>query len=155
FLYRISKDHKGNEMALFVVAVGMGGYEVGDEASRMAIKAFKTGWEKRVTKLMKKRNVMKHIVREGTKESHDINESIEDKSKRTGKKMGTIAYCLIMYKKEYTIIHVGDSRIYRLKGWDFDTPYSRMEALMEESDDQSTVLLETEPELLQLTEDHS
>lgn len=155
FLYRISKDHKGNEIAMFVVADGMGGYEVGDEASRLAIKAFKSWWEKRINKLMKKRHVMKHIIREGTTVFHDINAAIKETGRRTGKKMGTTASFLVMYQKEYAIIHVGDSRIYRLKGWDYDSPYSQMEAFIQEADDQNTVLLEQDPELLQLTQDHS
>lgn len=155
FLYRISKDHKGNEIALFVVADGMGGYEVGDEASRLAIKAFKDWWEKRINKLMKKRHVMKHIIREGTKVFHEINATIKETGRRKGKKMGTTASFLVMYHKQYAIIHVGDSRIYRLKGWDYDSPYLQMEAFNQESHDQNTVLLEQEPELLQLTEDHS
>lgn len=155
FLYRISKDHKGNEMALFVVADGMGGYEAGDEASRLAIKAFKNWWEKRINKLMKKRRVMKHVIRESTNVFHEVNTAIRERSKQTGKKMGTTASLLIMYHNAYVVIHVGDSRIYRLKGWNYDNPYSLMDAFIQESNDQNTVLLEQDPELIQLTEDHS
>lgn len=155
FLYRITKDPKGNEMALFVVADGMGGYEAGDEASRLAIKAFKAWWQKRVSKLMKKRDTMKHILREGSKVFQKINATIKETSDRTGRKMGTTASMLVMYRKEYAIIHIGDSRIYRLKGWDDDNPYTQMDTFIETSDDQNTVPLEIDPELVQLTEDHS
>lgn len=155
FLYRISRDHKGNEIALFVVADGMGGYEVGDEASRLAIKAFKTWWKKRINKIMKKRKVIKHIIREGTKVFHDINTTIRNTSKNSGNKMGTTASMLVIYQMQYVIIHVGDSRVYHLKGWDDDTPYAHLKSLIQESNDEHTVSLEKKPELIQLTEDHS
>ncbi len=159
-LHRITNDSKGKEIALFVVADGMGGYQVGDEASRIAITSIQKWWDKRILKLMKKKEPMQHIVKEAKTLLLQINKQIIVTGKHIGKKMGTTASLLILYHGSYAVIHIGDSRIYRMKDWSYGLQQyfheskdaNRLQKLIE---DEQTELLEANPELVKLTEDHS
>ncbi|WP_141554353.1 PP2C family protein-serine/threonine phosphatase [Virgibacillus ndiopensis] len=160
YLYRISKDNKGNEIALFVVADGMGGYQVGDAASRLATLAFQKWWEKRISKLVRKKDVIQRVIDEGEKVLRQINKSIIATSNHNGEKMGTTVSLLILYKGDYAVIHIGDSRVYQMKGWNYGLQqYFHNQKLTTELmcliDQQNTEVLESEPELIKLTEDHS
>ncbi|MUK87043.1 hypothetical protein GMD78_01325 [Ornithinibacillus sp. L9] len=155
FLTRFSKDTKDNEIAMFVVADGMGGYQVGDTASCLAIETLDKWWNKRIGRILKKKNVIEQFVKEAEKVLSKINKAIITVSNHTGKKMGTTVTLLVMYMGHYGVIHIGDSRVYQMKGLNQElVPY-----LQQVSEDmlyhQQTQILEMEPELLQLTEDHS
>lgn len=159
YLHRIMADNQGNEIALFVVADGMGGYQVGDRASQLAISAFQTWWEKRISKILKKKNIFHHILQEGEKIFHQINKTIKATSIQSGKKMGTTLSLLILYKGEYAVIHIGDSRIYQMKGWNYGLQQYfhqvRFENSVQHVNQQDTEPLDAKPVLHKLTDDHS
>src|SRR5690606_1266161 len=115
YLIRFRKDNKDNEIALFVVADGMGGYQVGDTASRLAISAIEEWWERRIDKVLKRRNVTTQIVKEVQKLFSHINKAIIQAGKNIDKKMGTTLSLLVLYNGNYGIVHVGDSRVYQMK----------------------------------------
>ena len=160
-LYLITEDHKGNEIALFVVADGMGGYQVGDMASQIAITTIQLWWEKRINKIVKKRNPIESILDEADNVLKKINQTIIATSNHNGKKMGTTVSLLVLYKGEYVVIHVGDSRIYQMKDWHYGLQqyFHNTHGANPESfpilDEQNTEILESDPKLLKLTEDHS
>ncbi|MFD2630915.1 PP2C family protein-serine/threonine phosphatase [Oceanobacillus kapialis] len=159
YLHRQAEDSEGNEIAMFAVADGMGGYEVGDTASKLAISFFEKWWDKRILKLLKKRDIMERIAREGASTMKQINASIKATSLHTRKKMGTTLSLLIMYKGKYVVIHVGDSRIYQMRGWNYGLQQYFHQADQQDLasilQEQSTEILESNPELVKLTEDHS
>lgn len=159
YLHRHAIDSEGNEIAMFAVADGMGGYEVGDTASKLAISFFQRWWDKRIIKLLKKRDIMERIAREGVSTMKQINTSIKATSLHTGKKMGTTLSLLIMFKGQYVVLHVGDSRIYQMRGWNYGLQqyfhHTNQEDLTSLLQEQSTEILESNPELVKLTEDHS
>ncbi|WP_042148740.1 PP2C family serine/threonine-protein phosphatase [Paucisalibacillus sp. EB02] len=154
YLIRFRKDNKDNEIALFVVADGMGGYQVGDTASRLAITAIDEWWERRIDKVLKRRNVTTQVVKEVQKLFLQINKAIIQAGKNIDKKMGTTLSLLVLYNGNYGIVHVGDSRVYQMKDLS-----QRIEEFVQQIPQhlfhEQTEILEREPELHQLTEDHS
>jgi serine/threonine protein phosphatase PrpC len=161
FFHHVSPDNNGNEIALFVVADGMGGYQQGDTASKIAISSIEKWWEKRRHKIIKRKNALLRILTEGEQVIQQINKTIKVTSNHSGKKMGTTLSLLVLYKGEYAVIHIGDSRVYRMKGWNYGLQhyFQQNKSILVDSgsqlDEQQTELLESEPELLKLTEDHS
>lgn len=160
FLHLVESDGRGAEIALFVVADGMGGYDIGEIASRFAINEIKSWWEKRIVKIMKRKDPLTRVLKEGERKIHHINQSLNMVAKQKGKKMGTTLSILVLYQGNYLVLHVGDSRIYHLRNWEFGTqksvePPSRITKNLTVIDQQDTASLLIEPELLKLTEDHS
>ncbi|WP_162800309.1 PP2C family protein-serine/threonine phosphatase [Oceanobacillus zhaokaii] len=161
FFHHVSSDNHGNEIALFAVADGMGGYQLGDAASQIAISSIEKWWEKRRQKIVKRKNPLQQILTEGEKIIQQINKTIKATSNYTGKKMGTTLSLLVLNKGEYAVIHIGDSRVYRMKGWNyglkqyFDQKVPHLVDSLNQIDEQQTEILESEPELMKLTEDHS
>ncbi|WP_170138770.1 PP2C family protein-serine/threonine phosphatase [Oceanobacillus chungangensis] len=161
YFHQVSSDNDGNEIALFAVADGMGGYQLGDTASQIAISSIEEWWEKRSKKITKRRNALQRILIEGEQIVQQINKTIKAASSHTGKKMGTTLSLLVLYKGEYGVIHIGDSRVYRMKGWNYGLKQylsqkgPHLVDSLNRIDEQQTEILESEPELMKLTEDHS
>lgn len=160
FLHLVESDGRGAEIALFVVADGMGGYDIGEIASRFAINEIKSWWEKRIVKIMKRKDPLTRVLKEGERKIHHINQALNMVAKQKGKKMGTTLSMLVLYQGNYLVLHVGDSRIYHLRNWEFGTqkskePPSAITKNLTVIDQQDTASLLIEPELLKLTEDHS
>jgi protein phosphatase len=93
---------------LFVIADGMGGGPSGEVASRLAVEAFEPGLpdsgasaEKRLAETVRDANVRIHEYSLGDAD-------------REG--MGTTLSAAYVDEREIAIAHVGDSRIYRLRG---------------------------------------
>lgn len=161
FYHHVSSDNKDNEIALFVVADGMGGYQQGDTASKIAISSIEKWWEKRRNKIVKRKNALQRILAEGEQTIQQINKTIKETSSHMGKRMGTTLSLLVLYKGEYAVIHIGDSRIYRMNGWNYGLRQYFQQNGSNFVDpgiqlyEQQTELLESEPELMKLTDDHS
>ena len=160
FLHLVESDGRGAEIALFVVADGMGGYEIGEIASNHAISEIKNWWDKRILKIMKRKEPLTRMMKEGESKIRQINQSLNVLAKQMGKKMGTTLSLLVLYKGSYLILHIGDSRIYHLRNWQFgiNEGFSASIKNVKNFNDiqqQNTVSLQNEPELLKLTEDHS
>lgn len=157
FLHLMAPDGNGAEIALFVVADGMGGYDGGEVASRHAIDGINYWWNKRIHKIVRRKDPLQRIIKEGEKLFRQINSSLQGLAKKMGKKMGTTLSLLVMYKGSYAVLHIGDSRIYQLRNWMASDSPSHIfrHYLTEHHDEQKTFILPSDPELLKLTEDHS
>lgn len=148
-------DHEGNELALFVVADGMGGYEIGDVASQLAVTTIKSWWDKRISKILKRKNVLERLTQEAKQTLEKINTLIISTGQKRKKKMGTTASLLALYKGEYAVIHIGDSRIYHMNANSEQTQLLEKLSHFQVKDEQTTELLEPIPQLQQLSVDHS
>ncbi|WP_058305878.1 PP2C family protein-serine/threonine phosphatase [Gracilibacillus massiliensis] len=126
-------DRKGNELLVTVVADGMGGYEAGEIASQMVVTKLDTWFRKKASAILALPYPFTKIASEMEMLLKEINEDLLQEAKDSGKKIGTTASVLFLYKDTYFIIHVGDSRVYQLS--------DRNE--------------EQQHDLTQLTEDHS
>ncbi|MFI5025909.1 MAG: Stp1/IreP family PP2C-type Ser/Thr phosphatase [Solirubrobacterales bacterium] len=88
---------------VFAVADGMGGAQAGEVASRIAAKAFESGFDPDEAG----EGQLAAIVREANKEIHDL---AQLDSSRAG--MGTTLTAALVQGNEVSLAHVGDSRAY-------------------------------------------
>ena len=114
-------------LGLYAVADGMGGYEGGEEASRLAVEAL----EQFFTKVRAddqatwpyaadpERSLAENLIAVGVRLA---NQRVLDKKVGPLSKMGSTVAALVLDGDEAVIGHLGDSRVYRLRG-------SRLEAL--------------------------
>lgn len=111
---RIGKEKNNNEIILAMIADGMGGYQAGEQASKIAIERVKEWWDERIDYLLKRKNPTNHITDELVQLLELINLELIGLGKEYGIKTGTTLSLILMLNKEYLILHIGDSRIYQL-----------------------------------------
>ncbi|MEK3887591.1 PP2C family protein-serine/threonine phosphatase [Bacillus sp. FSL K6-3431] len=155
YFIKTDEDMDGQELMLVAIADGMGGYQAGDVASQIAVKMLDQWWSKNIKKFLKKKNCLQKMV----KEMNRICININQKLLQFGPKIGTTLSVLILYKGNYAICHVGDSRIYQINGGQIGFQnFFRAKGGKEEFtslNHQHTEALELDVEIKQLTEDHS
>ena len=95
---------------LFVVADGMGGHAGGDVASALAVQHL-FGLDRPYDSVEEAREALFHGIMAAGKE---LTSSVEEHPELTG--MGTTVSAMIRVKSDMVIAHIGDSRIYRLRG---------------------------------------
>lgn len=106
-------EHNGREFGIFVVCDGLGGLTNGEIASAIAIKQFKIWWECEVRDLVKSNqelkiiNSMKNIIEKANNEIREYGNKINER-------VGTTISALFLLQNKYYIVHVGDSRIYKI-----------------------------------------
>lgn len=155
YFLRMHEENGRADFAIAAIADGMGGYDRGDAASRTAVHMLEDWWEKRLVKILKKPQPLRKLL----DELNTLLQKINKELLRFEKKAGTTFSILILYKGDFAVCHVGDSRIYQIKGG--SVGFQNYFRARQESDmdrilrHQSTEALESECEILQLTEDHS
>lgn len=156
FFMRSLLDADGGEFTILAIADGMGGHKHGDRASRKAVQMLDSWWIKRVKKYVRKGSSLQFYVDKLTGLFEDINHAliVEDMQ------AGTTLSVLLMYNGNYAICHIGDSRIYQLRGGNISNLqllHHQKKQMLDAGrmDEQSTEMLETELEIIQLTSDHS
>ncbi len=114
--------HVPTDMPLVVVADGMGGHAAGDVASRLAVDTILAyfdetagepvpTWPLRLPQLQVERDRMATAIKLANVQIHEAGK------KEDGKKgMGTTVDAMYFAQGRYYIGHVGDSRVYRLRG---------------------------------------
>lgn len=110
--YFISKDD--SELKLYLLADGMGGYNGGEIASKLAIESAR----KYITSNFEKISHDKEAIQELIKNSMEYaNMVVYEKSKENKELegMGTTLEICVIYGNRVYIGHIGDSRIYRIR----------------------------------------
>ena len=110
--YYISKTE--DELLLYILADGMGGYRGGDIASSLATNAVRSYIESNFKDTLKEREEILKLIKNAIEYANMV---VFEKSKDTKELIGmgtTLEVCLIYNNKAY-IGHVGDSRIYRIR----------------------------------------
>lgn len=102
----------GKETGLFIVADGMGGARGGGTASAMAVNLILDG-------SMGAQHVLDHqlLERSIAASNHVIFSRAQEDQQLSG--MGTTVVALAFVKNRAIVAHVGDSRVYRLRGGEF------------------------------------
>ncbi|GGH77571.1 serine/threonine protein phosphatase PrpC [Pullulanibacillus pueri] len=157
-LVRLEHDHQGHEIVMAVVADGMGGYQIGDVASHLAIEKVNDWWELKIKRLLKRRFPKDKLVKALNQLFLDINDALITIGEEEGIKLGTTLSVILLYKGEFILSHVGDSRIYQHKGSSIGFQnFFRKQAELQgyKGMGQETEVLEREAHFDQLTEDHS
>src|SRR5699024_6814880 len=108
------KDRKGNELLVTVIADGMGGYDAGDAASELIVMMIDKWFQRKASALLALPYPFAKISDEIEQLLKEANEALLTEGRNAGKKMGSTASILFLYKRNYLIVHVGDSRIYKL-----------------------------------------
>ena len=114
------------EIGLWVLADGMGGYNAGEVASGIAVKTVidlvsdacrrdKRGEIEPVTGLMRQTISLRDAVARANK---IINQTAQTQPQCEG--MGTTLVACLFYDNRVSVAHVGDSRLYRLRGNKFE-----------------------------------
>lgn len=96
---------------IFAVADGVGGLEKGEIASSIAISNINKWWEN----IFKNNyNNYEYLIKTLIQTIKEINQQIIILAESKAIKMATTLSVLFLYKDSYFIIHIGDSRIYKL-----------------------------------------
>ena len=103
-----------DDLKLFIVADGMGGYNGGEIASSLAIKAAKGYIETNFISTPKDRESILELIKSSMQYANMV---VYEKSKEDEalKGMGTTMEICFLYENKMYIGHIGDSRIYRIR----------------------------------------
>jgi len=104
----IFENKKGYTLAM--LADGMGGHQAGDVASKTAVNEIGDQWEK--TKISNSEKAAKWLVKTIQEENTAIYQAGQATPEFSG--MGTTMEAVAIFDDDFTIAHVGDSRIYAL-----------------------------------------
>jgi serine/threonine protein phosphatase PrpC len=118
-----NEDNACNEpkLGLYAVADGMGGYEGGEVASEIAIDTLRSFVSHNRSdrdctwpyKLDMQRSLEENLLLTGTRLAH---ETIGLRRKGKLSEMGSTLVAMLTCGAEATVVHVGDSRVYQLRG---------------------------------------
>lgn len=110
YIYRTSKVHD-EYVGIYAVADGVGGLELGEHASSIAIHRIDKWWNLELPKHYGKiENVIKSLVRR----IEIINNDITIFSESHDCNMATTLSLLLIYKNMYYVLHIGDSKIFKI-----------------------------------------
>lgn len=101
------------EVLMAIVCDGMGGLAKGELASATVIRAFDRWFHEQLPYELE--NMDFQII--GQKWSlmlKELNEEILEYGKKIGSSLGTTFSGILMFRDQYVIVHVGDSRVYRV-----------------------------------------
>lgn len=98
-----------------IVCDGMGGLEQGELASKEVVVAFNNWFATQFAQMVAENTFSEERVYDQWKEQIEImNNRLSEYANNQGTMMGTTISVLLVYRGDYFICHVGDSRIYRI-----------------------------------------
>lgn len=98
-----------------IVCDGMGGLEQGELASKEVVVAFNNWFATQFAQMVADNTFSEETVYEQWREQVELmNDRLGEYADNQGTMMGTTISVLLIYKGDYFICHVGDSRIYRI-----------------------------------------
>ena len=103
-----------NEIKLYILADGMGGYKGGEIASSLAVSSAKKYIENNFKKTKKDRESILVLLKEAVEYANKI---IYEKATKDPElhDMGTTLDICLVYNNKVFIGHIGDSRVYRIR----------------------------------------
>lgn len=109
----IAQDYTGEQVAVMVMCDGMGGYEKGEVASATVIKAFRKWYSEELPALLDHFD-WQDLKSRWEEICHEQGRLILEYGIDKGIRLGTTLSAIFIYQEQYMLIHVGDSRIYRI-----------------------------------------
>lgn len=110
---KIADTDNYGQVVMAVVCDGMGGLSKGEVASATVIRKFSQWYESELPYLIKDHD-MSELSCEWQKIIDSQNQLIAKYGETSGIKLGTTFSGMLIINNEYMIVHVGDSRIYRI-----------------------------------------
>lgn len=110
--YYISKPE--DKIKLFILADGMGGYNAGEVASKMATESVKDYIQKHFEKNKKSKEEIEQLLINAIEYANTVVYK-KAQSKKDFAGMGTTLDVCLIYNSKIYIGHVGDSRVYRIR----------------------------------------
>lgn len=111
YMYASSAEDK---LKLFIIADGMGGYNAGEVASKLATETAKEYIQKNFEKRKSSKEEIENLIKDAIIHANNEVYNKSEKNKEFSGMGTTIDICLIYNSKLY-IGHVGDSRVYRIR----------------------------------------
>lgn len=103
------------KIAFALVCDGMGGLEHGELASKETILAMNQWFQNEFAQLVAENKVTEErLYQQWQNLIDDVNERLAAYAQTQGVSMGTTLTALLLYRDNYYICHVGDSRIYKI-----------------------------------------
>ena len=103
-----------DKIKLFILADGMGGYNGGEVASKMATEAARDYIQKNFAKNKESKEQIEQLMKDAMIYANDVvYKKAQDKQDLRG--MGTTLDVCLIYNSRLYIGHIGDSRVYRIR----------------------------------------
>ena len=109
-----SPEQTGDLENLFFLADGMGGYNAGEVASRMAVESAKDYIHKHFAKNKDSKEKLEALLKDAIEYANSVVYK-KAQSKENLRGMGTTLDVCLIYNSRIYIGHVGDSRVYRIR----------------------------------------
>ena len=103
-----------DEVQLYLLADGMGGYNAGEVASRMAVESAKDYIHKHFAKNKDSKEKLEALLKDAIEYANSVVYK-KAQSKEDLRGMGTTLDVCLIYNSRIYIGHVGDSRVYRIR----------------------------------------
>ena len=99
---------------LYILADGMGGYNGGEIASKLAVESVKEYIVENIKGIEINREILQKLIKDAMEYA---NKAVHDKSKTdiNLNEMGTTLEVCLIYNNKVYIGHIGDSRVYRIR----------------------------------------
>ena len=110
--YYVSKPE--DKIRLFILADGMGGYNAGEVASRMAVESAKDYIHKHFAKNKDSKEKLEALLKDAVEYANSVVYK-KAQSKENLRGMGTTLDVCLIYNSRLYIGHIGDSRVYRIR----------------------------------------
>jgi len=112
--YYVSNPDNDDDLELYILADGMGGYKGGEIASNLAVNCVKNYISNNFLKIPKEKNDILNLINSAIEYANMI---VYEKALEIPelKDMGTTIDVVIIYSNKVFIGHVGDSRVYRVR----------------------------------------
>lgn len=110
--YYISKP--GDKIKLFILADGMGGYNAGEVASKMATEAVRDYIQNNFEKNKSSKELIEKLMQDAIEYANtEVYEHSQKQKELSG--MGTTLDVCLIYNSRIYVGHIGDSRVYRIR----------------------------------------
>lgn len=130
--YYVSDENE--DLKIYMLADGMGGYEGGEIASRIAVDAARRYIQNHFNVINHDKESIQKLIKDGMEYANRVVLDIAKQSEEL-KSMGTTLEVCLIYNNRAYIGHIGDSRIYRIRDKFFrklTTDHSYVETLVKD-----------------------
>lgn len=127
-------SNQDDDLSIFILADGMGGYNGGEIASKIAVESARKYIEEKADDLQNNEKKIIDVLKSSTAYANNTVYEISKENKNLEEMGTTLEICLIYNKKVY-ISHIGDSRVYSIIGEKIErltTDHSYVEKLVKD-----------------------